>query len=71
MKGRGHAAGVQIEVRESKSLEETADWLAMSASAVLHELFPDQWQQAMTLMVQRINETVAEGIVAPRGPADQ
>jgi hypothetical protein len=53
----------QIEVREGKSLEETADWLAMSASAVLHELFPDQWQQAMTLMVQRINERVAAGIL--------
>jgi hypothetical protein len=58
MKGEGAMARVhQIEVKEGKTIEETADWLAMSVSAVLHELFPDQWQQAMTLTVQRINET--------------
>jgi hypothetical protein len=56
--GEGAMARVhQIEVKEGKTIEETADWLAMSVSAVLHELFPDQWQQAMTLTVQRINET--------------
>jgi hypothetical protein len=31
---------------------------------------PDQWQQAMTLMVQRINQKVAEGIVASGDPDD-
>ena len=42
-------------------MEEAADLLATRASNFLHELFPArQWRQAMTLMVQRINRTVAE-----------
>jgi len=50
----------QIRVEAGKSIEDTADWLAMSVSTVLDELFPGQWKQAMTLMAERINATVRE-----------
>jgi hypothetical protein len=50
----------QIKVEAGRSVEETADWIAMSASTILDELFPDQWKEAMTLLAQRINETVRE-----------
>ena len=50
----------QIEVEEGRSMQETTDWLAMSASSILDELFPDQWREAMTLMALRINLEVAD-----------
>jgi hypothetical protein len=49
-----------IKVEAGRSLEDTADWLAMSASAILNELFPEQWREGLTLIVQRINEKVRE-----------
>ena len=50
----------RIKYEDGQTMEETADWLAMAASSVLHELFPDQWREGMMLMVQRINFEVAE-----------
>jgi hypothetical protein len=55
-----------IKTEEGKSLEETADWIALSASAVLHELFSAlEWWLAMTLIAQRINRTVADDDATP------
>jgi len=50
----------QIKVEEGQTLEHTAEWLALSASAVVHELFPDQWYEGMSLMTHRIHRSVAD-----------
>jgi len=59
----GEAAGMtvyRINVDDTKPLEETADWIAMSISSVLDQMFPDQHQEAMRLVVQRLNMTVGQ-----------
>ena len=60
---------LQIEVEDGRTVEETADRLAMSASATIHELFPEEWQLGMALMAQRINRTVAEENIDLEGDA--
>ena len=51
----------RINVQEGGSVEETAEWLALWASAVLHELFlARQWREAMALMAQKVTRIVAE-----------
>ena len=55
----------QIKVENGKSMEATADWLAMSASTILEELFPEQWREAMALVAQRISQTIRQ-----EGPPD-
>jgi hypothetical protein len=49
-----------IKVEAGRSLEDTASWLALSASGILQELFPDRWREGMTLVAQQINEHVRE-----------
>jgi hypothetical protein len=51
---------LRIKVEEGKSLEETTEWLALSASAVLDKLFPVQWDEGMRLMARRIDQMLAE-----------
>jgi hypothetical protein len=51
---------IQIEVETDKSLEETADYLAIAASAVFDRLFPEQWEHAMAVMAARIGQTARE-----------
>ena len=40
----------RIDVDSTKSMEEVADWLAMSASSLLDHMFPDQWDEAIILL---------------------
>jgi hypothetical protein len=51
---------LRIKIEEGRSIEETADWLAMSASAVLDKLFPAHSREGMKFMVRRIDQTLAE-----------
>jgi hypothetical protein len=50
---------LRIKIEEGRSIEETADWLAMSASAV-GQLFPAQSREGMKLMARRIDQMLAE-----------
>ena len=49
-----------LAVEEGRSVQDTADQIALLTSAVLNELFPEQWREAMVLLSQRINRAVAE-----------
>jgi hypothetical protein len=50
---------LRIKIEEGRSIAETADWLAMSTSAVLDKLFPAQSGEGMKLMVRRIDQMLA------------
>ena len=56
-----------LAVEEGRSVQDTADQIALLTSAVLNELFPEQWREVMVLLSQRINRAVAEDDLGTRG----
>lgn len=54
---------LHFEIDSNKSIEDIAVSLALSASAVFHERFPEddqqlEWREAMTTLVRVLNEHV-------------
>jgi hypothetical protein len=49
---------IAIKVEKGKTVEGTAEWVALSASSAFHELFPDDWRRAMTILAQSVTRTV-------------
>jgi hypothetical protein len=52
------AEAIAIKIEKGKPVEGTAEWLALAASSAFHELFPDDWKRAMTILAQSVNRMV-------------
>ena len=54
------AEAIVIKVEKGIGIEETAEGVALDASSVFQKLFPDDWKQAMTILVETANELVCQ-----------
>jgi hypothetical protein len=54
------AEAIVIKVEKGQNIEETAEGLALDASSVFQKLFPDEWKQAMTVLIETANELVCQ-----------